>query len=79
MDKDFIMNRLFEHMNDVGNKKIIYIALQGSQNYKLDTEESDIDTKAFVLPSFRDIVLNKKPESYTHEMENLEHCDVKDI
>jgi len=21
MDKDFIMNRLFEHMNDVGNKK----------------------------------------------------------
>lgn len=79
MDKDFIMNRLFEHMNDVGNKKIIYIALQGSQNYKLDTEKSDIDTKAFVLPSFRDIVLNKKPDSYTHEMENLEHCDVKDI
>ena len=36
MDKDFIMNRLFEHMNDVGNKKIIYIALQGSQNYKGD-------------------------------------------
>ena len=66
MDKDFIMNRLFEHMNDVGNKKIIYIALQGSQNYKLDTEKSDIDTKAFVLTSFRDIVLNKKPDSYTH-------------
>ena len=31
------------------------IFLQGSQNYGLDTDKSDIDTKIIVLPSFEDI------------------------
>ena len=34
-----ITNRLIEHMNEVKDNNIIYIALQGSQNYKLDTEK----------------------------------------
>ena len=57
----------------------IYLALQGSQNYGLDYEESDVDTKAIVLPSLKDIVLNKKLVSTTEILENDEHCDVKDI
>ena len=74
-----ITNRLIEHMNEVKDNNIIYIALQGSQNYGLDIEGSDIDTKTFAVPTLHDIVLNKKPVSYTHVMENEEHCDVKDI
>ena len=53
--------------------------LQGSQNYNLDYEGSDIDTKAIMLPSFSDFVLNAKPLSTTHIMENNEHVDFKDI
>ena len=40
---------------------------------------SDIDTKAVILPSFEDIVLNKEPKSTTIVLENNEHIDVKDI
>lgn len=57
--------------------------LQGSQNYGLDiyTEEywSDVDTKCIVLPSLDDIILNRQPISTTHERENKEHIDLKDI
>ena len=57
----------------------IYLALCGSQNYKLENSQSDVDTKAMVLPSLRDIVLNKKPVSRTITLENGEQCDVKDM
>lgn len=62
---------------------VIFLGLQGSQNYELDVYDkdykSDIDTKAIVLPSFKDIVLNKKPISTTLVLDNNEHIDVKDI
>ena len=81
MNPEKIKKRLFEHYGAIikDNPNIIYLALQGSQNYRLDYEDSDIDTKALVVPSFRSIVLNHKPVSYTHIMENDEHCDVKDV
>lgn len=80
MDKR-IMNRVQEHYNKVVELgyECVGVFLQGSQNYKLDTEQSDIDTKAIVLPTFEDIVLNKKPMSCTHVMDNGEHIDIKDI
>ena len=40
---------------------------------------SDIDTKAIILPSFEDIVLNREPVSKTIVLDNNEHIDVKDI
>ena len=55
------------------------IFLQGSQNYRLQTENSNIDTKIIVLPSFEDICLNRQPVSHTLVLPNNEHCDVKDI
>lgn len=58
---------------------VVGVFLQGSQNYYLDYEGSDIDTKAIILPNFNDFVLNKKPVSTTHEFENKEHLDIKDI
>ena len=76
-----IMRRLSEHLDAVKEKhpEWVGIFLQGSQNYKLDYEGSDVDSKLIVLPSFEDFVLNRKPQSYTHIMENDEHVDVKDI
>lgn len=75
------MRRLSEHLDAVKEKhpEWVGIFLQGSQNYKLDYEGSDVDSKLIVLPSFEDFVLNRKPQSYTHIMENDEHVDVKDI
>ena len=58
---------------------IIALCLQGSQNYELETLNSDVDTKCIVTPSFKDIVLNKMPVSTTHVLDNNEHLDAKDI
>lgn len=59
--------------------EVVGVFLQGSQNYNLQYESSDIDTKAIILPSFRDIILNKKPVSTTLVLETDEHIDLKDI
>ena len=58
---------------------IVALCLQGSQNYELETLNSDVDTKCIVTPSFKDIVLNKMPVSTTHILDNNEHLDAKDI
>lgn len=60
-------------------ERIVGIFLQGSQNYGLDTEGSDIDTKLIVTPSFKELAMNEKPVSTTHVRENEEHIDLKDI
>lgn len=77
--------RLQEHYNILLEKgyDVLYLALQGSQNYNLDEYSenycSDIDTKAIVLPSFKDFCYNKTPISTTLILDNNEHIDVKDI
>lgn len=60
-------------------EQIVGVFLQGSQNYGLDYEGSDIDTKLIVVPSFKDVCLNKKPVSTTHVRANDEHIDWKDV
>ncbi len=83
MNKNYeIEKRLWEHLNKVLSKynyDWFAIALQGSQNYGLDTEESDIDSKLLIIPSLQDLALNERPVSYTYIMDNDEHCDVKDV
>jgi hypothetical protein len=82
MDKHTkIMSRLQENYDKVISMgyTIVGIFLQGSQNYELDYEGSDIDCKAIILPKFQDIVLNSKPISTTIVLENNEHIDLKDI
>lgn len=58
---------------------IVGIFLQGSQNYGLDYEGSDVDTKLIVVPTFKDIAMNKQPISTTHIRSNSEHIDWKDV
>ncbi len=78
-----IIKRVNEHymesLNHFSESRIVGIFLQGSQNYGLDYEKSDVDTKLIVVPTFEDIVFNKKPISTTHVLENDEHVDWKDI
>lgn len=59
--------------------RVVGIFLQGSQNYGLEVEGSDVDTKLVVTPTFEEIVFNKKPHSTTHVRENEEHIDFKDV
>jgi len=76
-----IMSRLQEHYNEVENMgyEIVGLFLQGSQNYELAYENSDIDSKAILLPKFNDFVLNNQAVSTTYVLENNEHVDLKDI
>lgn len=80
---EWIMERLNEHLEEAyqyfPKNRIVGIFIQGSQNYGLDIESSDIDTKLIVTPSFEDIVLNKKAVSTTHIRANDEHTDWKDV
>ena len=50
-----IMLRVKEHYEDVKKKipedRIIGIFLEGSQNYRMDLPDSDVDTKVFIFPS----------------------------
>lgn len=59
--------------------EVVGVFLQGSQNYGLAYENSDVDSKAIVLPKFNDFVLNKAPVSTTSVLDNDEHIDLKDI
>ena len=68
-----------ESLKYFSKEQIVGIFLQGSQNYNLDYEGSDIDTKLIVVPNFKDVCLNKKPVSTTHVCKNEEHIDFKDV
>ena len=80
---DRIMKCVQEHYDEAlqyfPEEQIVGVFLQGSQNYELDYAGSDVDTKLIVVPSFKDICLNKKPVSTTHVRANDEHTDWKDI
>lgn len=80
---EWIVKQVYRHWNEAlklyPEYRIVGVFLQGSQNYDLDYENSDVDTKCIILPSWEDIVLNKKPVSTTHVLDNNEHLDIKDI
>lgn len=80
-----IWGKLREHYDEaltLGHE-VFCVVLQGSQNYNLDINnklyQSDVDTKAIVLPSFNDFTRGKAPVSTTHIRKNNEHIDLKDI
>lgn len=79
--KEKVMKRLQEHYDYLVNQEheVVFLAHQGSYNYNLDYEKSDIDSKAVVLPSFEDFIHSKSPFSYTYILENEEHIDTKDV
>lgn len=76
-----IMKRLrsdYSYVTSLGYT-VLGVFLQGSQNYELDYDGSDIDTKAILIPSFKDFIMNNKPVSTTLILPSNEHIDIKDI
>lgn len=80
---EYINNQIKRHNNEAlkfyHDSQIVGIFCQGSPNYGLDFENSDIDTKLILIPTFKDLAFNKKPISTTHILENNEHLDAKDL
>lgn len=48
------------------SQELFFTALQGSQNYGLDTERSDIDTVSLMIPNFEQLVLEPECVRTTH-------------
>lgn len=80
---EWIMEQLNRHYQEAltlfPEDRIVGVFLQGSQNYGLDYEGSDIDTKCIVLPTLEDLIFNRKPVSTSHVLPNEEHLDLKDV
>lgn len=82
--KEEVQARVQEHYDaavELYGERVLGVFLQGSWNYgdALCDENSDVDTKCVVLPTFEDFCLGKKPVSTTHVLENGEHLDAKDL
>ena len=79
---DWIMDKMRNHYNDAlaqyPEHRIIGIFYQGSGNYGLDYEGSDVDTKCVLAPSLKELA-ESKTASTTYVRENDEHIDFKDI
>lgn len=80
---EWINERVREHYEEAltmfPESRIVGVFYQGSANYGLDYEKSDVDTKCILVPTFEDIAFNRKPISTTHIRANDEHIDLKDI
>ena len=64
-------------IHDPGYQHIMTV-LVGSQNYNLDSENSDIDTYSFVAPKIEDLIYGKEPITKEYDVEDGK-CVVKDI
>lgn len=79
---EWIMDRVREHYNDALTQypeyRIVGVFYQGSGNYGLDYEGSDVDTKCVLAPSLKELA-ESKMTSTTFVRENDEHIDFKDV
>lgn len=76
-----VWNRLYQDRDYINSLGFNFFGafVQGSQNYDLDYEGSDVDTKAMFIPKFDSLILRKNYYFTTHVYENEEHLDLKDI
>lgn len=85
-NEHYIMERVSQHHQaawDYIEKKGGYIIgtfLHGSQNYNLDTAESDVDTVSIYVPTV-DFAIVNSPKNHQLIMDDgsSEHCTIKDI
>ncbi len=80
-----IQNRVEEHFKAIKDSgkynynDYIVCAANGSMNYNLWDEQSDVDTKMLMIPTAYDLFLDKKHINKVEIMDNGEHCTVKDF
>lgn len=83
--KNLVQTRVSEHAEFVDsnlytNFTRLFTALQGSQNYNMADENSDVDTKSVLVPNLQNLLFRKKPLSDTLLVTPTEeHADVKDF
>ena len=60
-----VFNQMMRHKKFAESKgyDVILASVYGSQNYALETEESDVDSYLIVMPPLEDLALNRKPVS----------------
>lgn len=83
------MAKIFEELSKIydylcgefpeGEKNIFGIFLYGSQNYQIDTEDSDVDVQVIYVPSLREVFANKSPKSEERILPSGSHIVIKDI
>lgn len=49
------LNEVYDFLKKEYGYNVVYVGLYGSQNYGLDTEDSDMDFVAYIIPSFDDL------------------------
>ena len=82
---DKIQNRVKEHLGAVKatgkywQYPWLVCAANGSMNYNLWDEKSDVDTKLLMIPTAYALFLDKKHLNKVEIMDNDEHCTVKDF
>lgn len=77
-----VIKRVSEHLDHYranSPNDWVGIFLAGSQNYGLDYESSDVDTKVIVLPTLKEVAMMKPMTSHVLVMPNNEHVEVKDV
>ena len=81
---DTVMPKMWTILDEVSEKtgfnekEIIYLGLYGSQNYRMDTVDSNVDIECFVFPTKDDIILGKPFYSICIKT-TFGTCHVKDI
>lgn len=79
MDAMTLNDRLIEHWNYASKKyNIWFLALYGSQNYGLDTKNSDVDTKGLIIPSFKQLARSESTINSVIVTDRDEHVEIKD-
>lgn len=68
-----------EHHESIGSAQPFVTVLRGSQNYLLDTPESDVDTETLLVPTFYETVTNRNRFSKTLVYPDNSHCGIRDI
>ena len=72
------LQRDYEEITQRLGYECVGVFLYGSQNYNLDTPTSDIDTKAIVIPSLKDMIFGNTEIKKQIEWEDG-ICDIHDI
>lgn len=68
-----------EHHESIGTTQPFVTILRGSQNYGLDTPESDVDTETILIPTLKDVLTTKDSISKTLIYPDESHCGIRDI
>lgn len=74
-----VQEELDSRYNSFKNHETFVVTVTGSQNYGLDDENSDIDTKSYVFPNFQEIAEGSQLLSEELMYQDGSHNVVKDV